>query len=866
MHKAIWAFVGLVVAAAATSAVAVGKVTVDPNKPGAKIAMVAPEIDSRLDKKVTYEARRKTVSAILADLSEMTGVTLHAGYNKMDWQTRDRRMNIFAKDTPLKSLMNSIAHVMKFKWSKTDQSGTWTYRLYMDRKTLLGAERQRLIEEERLLELESKQREKVIDELTRTAAMSDQELEKLKQDCPYLYLTSKMGWRYLLPALFAEVPAAMEAWSAGEYLSLNGNDLPPQAQQALLKTIPIMSKDLAGTIGPGAVPPEEALNDLGKLNIQINIAKKMLGYRGDTAIGDVTIDWPGSGVRTGFLDTDSEVAKKIGLDYIRAEDNGPMGEQEQGRMNQGHEIAVEEQKTDFLEPVTEHPEDPALLAKVKLKIEGNGFIDLLKAVAKASGLAVVSDSFAIRYLGFDLAGSEVPLKEVLNKIALQYRYNWDKQNSVIEFRDRGWFRKRSAQVPEAWLEPWRAALRDTGTLNIDQLSQMACLNDEQAHENIYCDGVLNADGLMNILFNQGDLLKAYACLDDLQQSAVFSDVGLQLAMVSPDKWPTVARMFRFKPLFNANPDAGITLIGKLQKAGKLISYTVTASTPVDTSPIKWQFTTPCYNVVSSINSLPWRNAASQSRDVFDEARKARLSDPNAWYKLGMVLCDCKYYPQTLEALGYVTSSDKARHIQRFIALTWTGHILDLLSRRDSAIAAYKQAISFAGDMTGPSQYGIIIDRSWLEQRLKSPFERPSQQIEEQMDRVADQASEWMKAKWTKEQVKQLLDNAEKLGIQDQSCWINIAAGAYRAGWYQEALIAMKQIERLDALHSSEIWQVGIQTCEGIFLDLLGQRTEALKHYREGLKTAPKQFNMGLLDRNIDRGWVEERLKTPFERK
>ena len=36
-------------------------------------------------------------------------------------------------------------------------------------------------------------------------------------------------------------------------------------------------------------------------------------------------------------------------------------------------------------PVAEHPDDPALSAKVKMKPVGRGFEDLLAAVVKASG-------------------------------------------------------------------------------------------------------------------------------------------------------------------------------------------------------------------------------------------------------------------------------------------------------------------------------------------------------------------------------------------------------------------------------------------------------------------------------------------------
>ena len=92
---AIALLTAIVLASASHSAAAVGKTTVDPNVPGAESADSAPKPDTRVAEKITYQARKKTVLAILTDLTEMTGVTLEAGYNNKDWQVRDRKMNIF---------------------------------------------------------------------------------------------------------------------------------------------------------------------------------------------------------------------------------------------------------------------------------------------------------------------------------------------------------------------------------------------------------------------------------------------------------------------------------------------------------------------------------------------------------------------------------------------------------------------------------------------------------------------------------------------------------------------------------------------------------------------------------------------------
>src|ERR1017187_4545321 len=61
---------------------------------------------------------------------------------------------------------------------------------------------------------------------------------------------------------------------------------------------------------------------------------------------------------------------------------------------------------------------------------------------------------------------------------------------------------------------------------------------------------------------------------------------------------------------------------------------------------------------------------------------------------------------------------------RFFALVWEGHLLDLLGRRTDAVAAYQEAQKAPGTPSmRHDQYGLVIDKKWVEERLKTPFER-----------------------------------------------------------------------------------------------------------------------------------------------
>ena len=131
-------------------------------------------------------------------------------------------------------------------------------------------------------------------------------------------------------------------------------------------------------------------------------------------------------------------------------------------------------------------------------------------------------------------------------------------------------------------------------------------------------------------------------------------------------------------------------------------------------------------LAGKIRGLPWTGAGSAALTLFNAARQvaSQLPDGNSWFKLGLTLYDGKYYAESLEAFASATDTSQNDATQRFAALVWQGHLLDLLGRRDEALQFYKKALAVQGfDYMRHDQYGLKIDRAWVEERLIKPFER-----------------------------------------------------------------------------------------------------------------------------------------------
>jgi len=544
----------------------VGKTTVDPNA------------SANTSQKVTYEARRKTVVSILADLSKMTGVTLRAGWRVEDWQVRDRRMNVFAKDVPLSNLMNSIARVMKFKWSKSGDDPP-IYRLYMDRQVLLDTQRQRSIEEEKLSARQTEARQEFISDLEEAAGMSEDELQKLKVKSPYIYRMTKNGWAGVFASLCAEVPKAKQAWLSGQELVLEMRSLSPTVQQSLMKLQHGLDQEM-----------------IDKGILTINNSENLNSGNFGAPFGNATIKFDGPTYETDFQDPESDLTKASGRLWYADGTFGPDDKADQSeidRLKNARDRAIAANPMNLDEPLTEHPDDPILSAKVKMNVKGDDFADTVCALAKSSGLAVVSDSFYGQIRGLSFPQDEIQVRAVLDKLESVCRYNWERHSSILELHDRDWFRKRSAQIPDAWLEAWRKAFKDNGLLDLSELSQMAMLTRDQYDVNVYPDDILGKLNLDYVAWEDQDLLRLYAGLNKSQRASILGKQGLSLDSVTGDHSQAIHALVP-----KGVSEAGLRLVGTQEMQGKQIRYTFSLLASNGSTIKQWRIECPVYNPVA----------------------------------------------------------------------------------------------------------------------------------------------------------------------------------------------------------------------------------------------------------------------------
>ena len=123
--------------------------------------------------------------------------------------------------------------------------------------------------------------------------------------------------------------------------------------------------------------------------------------------------------------------------------------------------------------------------------------------------------------------------------------------------------------------------------------------------------------------------------------------------------------------------------------------------------------------VAKVRQMPWTEAGAAALEMYRQARELKIDDGGTRFKLALLLYDGKYYQ---ESLGLMTQLEKDDW--RFTALVWEGHLLDLLLRREEALARYQEALKVPGSPNMQhGQYNMTINKAWVEERLKTPFER-----------------------------------------------------------------------------------------------------------------------------------------------
>jgi len=129
-------------------------------------------------------------------------------------------------------------------------------------------------------------------------------------------------------------------------------------------------------------------------------------------------------------------------------------------------------------------------------------------------------------------------------------------------------------------------------------------------------------------------------------------------------------------------------------------------------------------LVQKIRRMDYEGEGDAARRLLKKGLELKLDRGREWGKLALNLYDAGYYNDALAAFRLTVTYSEEEDPWKMAAVAWQGHIMDILGKRDLALTHYREALTRAGENSMMhSQYNMVIDRRWLEDRLKTPFKR-----------------------------------------------------------------------------------------------------------------------------------------------
>ncbi len=180
--------------------------------------------------------------------------------------------------------------------------------------------------------------------------------------------------------------------------------------------------------------------------------------------------------------------------------------------------------------------------------------------------------------------------------------------------------------------------------------------------------------------------------------------------------------------YEGHVDIGVQCEGDIAWA---ISITRTARISGDYSCSMQEFGLSALGGVTTVSAMI-RSASPDKEPPVGHVATVKLSpmplpepdkDAHACLTLGFALYDAQRYEDALVVFERMAKATNAEAEDRAVAVTWQGHMLDLLGKREEAIARYREVVAMGLDWgVRHDQYGLSYDFTpYAQERMEMPF-------------------------------------------------------------------------------------------------------------------------------------------------
>lgn len=547
--------------------------------------------DPRLDQSITFDSNGLRLAEAFASLGKLTGVSMVAGMTSDDWMVYDRKVIVHVKGMKLRDLMLEVSRALSFTWSTFDENGSRAYRLWRDLASETNELALRTAADDQKSKLARQKRESALSDLVNLTSLPAADIQRLKDTDPWRYILATEPLGKDVADFLRSHPESREAYLSGAGSSTPVAAMSPDMQQAV-RRIADSYHALTKSIG-ASEDYSDLLSEFDRLQITIN--RRSLNAQDvftQSMLGGITI---GSGIGSGslevpILDPSSPVARAFGAAVLRLR-SGASKDEVAKELQAALKSAASDTGNTLTGPASRRDitSDPALRTPVELfKTPSTAPLTTTLAVlAEKTRLNIISDYFPV-------APSNVPsgsrsLGEQLEIIRATYGSNWEKAGSTLRFRDSEWFKKRTWEVPQIWLDFWASQGRLKDGLGLVELAQIGRLRDEQLDNVIMADPALVRLGAGEAVRNR-QILRFYQSLDDAQRTQLTSQ-QLPVSALSPDQWTRLKDALATKGAAYAAVQRAAQSLKLTKSSGDVAEYTFSYYPEGGEAPVTFKITT-----------------------------------------------------------------------------------------------------------------------------------------------------------------------------------------------------------------------------------------------------------------------------------
>lgn len=507
--------------------------------------------DPRLEQRVSFSADGLRVIDAIYQLGQQTGITLTAGTDRNDWMTYDRKVIVHVREMKLRDLMQEIASVLRFEWSREGESGKWAYALRQGEDQATEEHWLRTTTEDTKSKQEREKRESALADMASLASLSESDKAALKQTDPWRYILATESLGKDVAEFLSSYPEAQNAFVRGFGASFPVATLSPHLRDTV-RRIAQSYDSLTRSIG-ASEDHSGLLNRFERLQITIN-RRSTSGsdLLSRSTLGSIAIGTSSDSLEIPLFDPASPMAKAFGAAILRLR-AGTSRDEVRAYLEEALKAAADLAYQSG--PSTRDTQsDQALRAKVTL-LDATTPAPLpvvLKALASKTGLSVVSDYFPD--IPPTMPGGERSVGEQLELIKTAYGANWEKSGNLLRLRDSEWFRKRAWEVPQLWIDYWTARGKRNSGLLLEDLAQIGNLRDEQIDHTVMSNLELVGLGAGDAARNR-HILRFYWSLAEDQRTEL---AAKQLAVKSlkDEQWSLLQKALATKSAAYAAAERG----------------------------------------------------------------------------------------------------------------------------------------------------------------------------------------------------------------------------------------------------------------------------------------------------------------------